>query len=275
MTEQSIKLLLQKACQALLRPIASVLLKTGMTWKEFSDISKTVFVSVATDEFGIRGRPTNVSKTSILTGISRKEVKRQRDLIQEGGALMPNKTTDASRLLTAWYQDSDYVDEQGEPMTLTRHGPAPSFQSLFDTYGGDTPEQTLIKELSGVGSIEIDDDGQLHAKRRYHMPVQTDIGHIQVFCSILIDHANTLSKNLYGDETERLIEGMAINHSIDPDALDAFREFADQRGQLLLEEIDEWLSGHCIDVNSTEKTPIRLGLGVYGFEDKNSKGRTK
>ena len=65
-----IKTTLQSACRALLQPIALVALRCGMTWKEFSDLSKSVFVSVATDEFGLRGRPTNISRVSILTGIS-------------------------------------------------------------------------------------------------------------------------------------------------------------------------------------------------------------
>ena len=68
------KSLLQSVCRQILRPLASMLLKCGMTWKEFSDISKSVFVEAATEEFGIDGRPTNVSRVSILTGISRKEV---------------------------------------------------------------------------------------------------------------------------------------------------------------------------------------------------------
>ena len=72
---------LQNACLAVLRPLASMLLKCGMTWKEFSDVSKSVFVEVASGEYGIDGRPTNVSRVSILTGISRKEIKRQRDLL--------------------------------------------------------------------------------------------------------------------------------------------------------------------------------------------------
>ena len=49
-----IKATLRNALAALLRPIASIVMRGGMTWKEFADLSKTVFVSVATDEFGIR-----------------------------------------------------------------------------------------------------------------------------------------------------------------------------------------------------------------------------
>lgn len=270
-----IKSVLRQSTRTLLRPIASMLLKAGMTWKEFSDISKTVFVSVATEEFGIRGRPTNISRTSILTGVSRKEVKRQREFMQQDEPLLPAKTTDATRLLSAWHQDPLYTQDGGMPRPLPGTGPAPSFQSLFESYGGDTPEQTLLKELETVGSVELDDDGLVYAKRRYHMPVPTDAGHIQIFCSNLNDHARTLCNNLYGTQAEKRLEGVAVNHAIDPDALDDFRKFMDEAGQRYLEEIDAWLSNHSVEENNTDKPLLRLGLGVYAIEETLAEGIPK
>ena len=70
-----------ETCRVLLRPIASLLLKCGMTWREFAEVSKGVFVAVASEDFGLNGRPTNVSRVSILTGVSRKEVARVRGLL--------------------------------------------------------------------------------------------------------------------------------------------------------------------------------------------------
>ena len=122
---------LRSSCRALLRPIASVVLKCGMTWREFSELSKSVFVSVASDEFGIRGRPTNVSRVSILTGISRKEVKRQRELLAEPATSASPKTTDATRLLSGWHQDPAYVGGDGNPLALRPDGDAPSFRVTF------------------------------------------------------------------------------------------------------------------------------------------------
>ena len=72
-----------QTCRVLLRPIASLLLKCGMTWREFSELSKGVFVAVASDEHGLNGRPTNVSRVSILTGVSRKEIARVRGLLDQ------------------------------------------------------------------------------------------------------------------------------------------------------------------------------------------------
>ena len=270
--DTDIKSTLRSSCRALLRPIASVVLKCGMTWREFSELSKSVFVSVATDEYGIRGRPTNISRVSILTGISRKEVKRQRELLAEPEIDGSPKTTDATRLLSGWHQDPAYLDDDGNPLPLPPRGTNPSFESLFDTYGGDTPEQTLARELLKAGSIEEDSDGRYVAKRRYHMPVEMDTGSIRFFGTNLYDHASTLSNNVTGDSSERWLEGFAVDDRISPAAIEAFRAYLDERGQQFLEEIDDWLSRHRIENDDTETTPVRLGLGVYAITGQLPKG---
>ena len=261
-----IKNALINACRTLLRPIALLLLKGGMTWKEFAEISKSVFVSVATDEFGIRGRPTNVSRVSILTGISRKEVKRQRDLLESDQPPVSSKTTDATRLLSGWHQDPDYIGDTGLPLPLEPSGPAPSFESLFKAYGGDTPEQTLTRELENAGSIGRDDAGNYVALRRYHMPAEMDEGNVRFFGTNLHDHANTLCNNLTEAAHQRLLEGFAVDDRVHPEAVEEFRAFLDKRGQEILEEIDDWLNEHRVDDSDSSVTPVRLGIGVYAIE---------
>jgi hypothetical protein len=263
---------LRNACRTLLRPIALVLMRGGMTWKEFADISKSVFVSVATDEFGIRGRPTNISRVSILTGISRKEVKRQRDLLDVKDEPASSKTTDATRVLSGWHQDADYLNSAGSPRALPAAGPAPSFESLFAAYGGDTPEQTLVRELRNAGSIDENDAGEFIAVRRYHMPAAMEEGNVRFFGTNLYDHANTLSNNLAPDGRTKRLEGFAVDAAVDPVHIESFRQFIDQRGQELLEEIDAWLTNHQIEPGDANTSPVRLGLGVYGIEGPLPKG---
>jgi len=111
-----------QTCRVLLRPIASLLLQCGMTWREFAEVSKSVFVTVASQDYGLKGRPTNVSRVSILTGVSRKEIARVRALLEQEAEPMPNKTTDATRLLSGWHQDPDFVAPTGEPLVLAPDG---------------------------------------------------------------------------------------------------------------------------------------------------------
>ena len=44
------------------------LLKHGITWNEFGEISKEAYVKAARDDYGIQGRPTNNSRVAMMTG---------------------------------------------------------------------------------------------------------------------------------------------------------------------------------------------------------------
>ena len=67
-----------------LRPVARILMKAGVGYREYAESSKSAFVEVATSDYGLRGRPTNISRGSVMTGLTRKEVKRLRDKIAAG-----------------------------------------------------------------------------------------------------------------------------------------------------------------------------------------------
>jgi hypothetical protein len=256
---------IHRSCRMLLRPIAHLLLRCGMTWKEFSDLSKCVFVEVATGEFGVRGRPTNVSRVSILTGIARREVARLRKA--EGApAASGDRTSDATRLLSGWHQDAEYAGRDGTPLALAERGPYPSFETLFRRYGGDTPFQTLLKELKSAGSVTQDAQGLLRAARRYHMPAAMSEENIRLFGTNLFDHARTLERNVAGRQDARRFEGRASEERIRAADAALFREFVDERGQLFLEEIDAWLHRHRAGENEPGVQPVRLGVGIYAIE---------
>src|SRR5882762_6362499 len=61
------------AARQWLKPLVHVLVRCGVTWKDFAELAKTAYVEVATEQFGKRGRPTNVSRTAVLTGLARRE----------------------------------------------------------------------------------------------------------------------------------------------------------------------------------------------------------
>ncbi len=237
-----------------------------MTWKEFSELSKRVYVDVATEKFGIRGRPTNVSRVSILTGIGRKEIARLRLASPEAVPAAGERTNDATRVLSGWHQDPDYLDARGAPLPLGERGPAPSFESLFRRYGGDTPFQTLLKELKSAGSVTEDERSRLAAARRYHMPAAMSEENVLLFGSNLFDHARTLERNVAGNKDARRFEGYASDEHIRAGDAAAFRAFVEERGQRFLEEIDAWRHLHRADANEPGAEPVRLGAGVYTIE---------
>lgn len=245
-------------------------MKCGMTWREFSAVSKSAFVAVASDEYGIKGRQTNISRVSILTGINRKEVKRQRELLELAEPIPENKTTDATRVLSGWFQDADFVDEHGNPKELPIDGGNISFASLCQRYGGDVAASTMLKELARVQAVEERPDGHVVALQRHYMPVQFDSEWILNAASVFNDLGVNINHNVVAsDRVPTRFLGRATNPSINPNSLPEFRAFVEAQGEAFLEKIDEWLTEHeATDDEAHELERIRLGVGLFTIQDK-------
>jgi len=264
------KSLIHNACRQILRPLASLLLRCGMTWKEFSDLSKSVFVQTATEEYGIKGRPTNVSRVSILTGISRKEVKRQRDVLEGEARPVERKTTDATRVLSGWFQDPAYLDSNSEPMLLDEAGTNPSFDSLCARYAGGVATPTMLKELVKTRAIERQADGKLKVLSRYYQPAVHDDENLLFAVDRIYDVIETMNNNVFLDENGvPRFGGYADNDAFPVSDIPKFREFLDKRGQEFLEEIDDWLTTHADQNESAGAETARVGISLFATERKN------
>ena len=252
--------------QTLLRPLASFLLKCGITWREFSEMAKTAFVAAATDHYGIQGRPTNVSRVALLTGLARKEVKRQRDLLQQvQPPAPPEKTTDATRVLSGWHQDGDFLQQDNTPRDLD----ADDFADLCRRYCSDVPASALLKELLRVGAVEELANGHFKVVTRYYMPAHADVEWMMTAGTYIADLANTIHYNFDLDAglPTRFL-GRASEACIDRDSLDEYHRFLDVAGQTFLESIDAWLAEHqCSKSDQQSGRGVRLGVGVFHIQN--------
>ena len=262
------KNVLYAAARRLLRPVALLVMRCGMTWREFAALSKSVFVEVATGEFGISGRPTNISRVSILTGISRKEVKRQRDLLAEDYVPAQGRTTDATRVLSGWFQDPLYVDESGAPKLLSRSGDEQSFESLCAAYAGDIAPATMRKELLKTGTIVENDDGQLKAIRRYFQTSLHDDENLRWAFSFIKDLGCTMDNNVFADDLlSTRFARMAENQYLPRDKVSEFSAFLNEHGQGFLERVDNWLAANAVDPSTEKADVLRVGAGLFAIEE--------
>jgi hypothetical protein len=265
---------LATACRRLLRPIVRMLIRGGLPYREFADIAKTVYVDVASRDYGKYGRPTNAARVAILTGLSRKEVsrlRRERADEGEGGQADEGYFTTASRVLAGWHQDPAFTAADGQPLPLNVDAEAPSVLALLKRYGGDMPPVALLGELEHVGAVGRDADGRWRALKRYYMPAQLDATAISRSGSVLEDLGSTVAHNLFRQPGERArFEGRATNGHVATSATKAFGQLVESEGQALLQRIDDWLTEHEIGEEGSEhgsRPGKRLGLGIYWIED--------
>lgn len=270
--------------KSLMKPIIMLFLRNGVTYKEFASLCKSIFVEAAAEDYGIRGRPTNISRISVLTGIDRKEVKRLKDLLKENSTAIEAQSSQdrITRLLTAWHKDPEFIDSEGNPRQMPICGKQNSFQSLARRFGGDVPWQTFHKELLRAGAVTQEGD-LVEAKTRYFFPSQKDPQALLRAGSVISELGETLFHNLYvaddsrtGQKYRHHFERRASNNLIDIKHQKAYQEFLTHEGQAFLERVDTWLSEHeyrtkpeegsNVDVSS--KT-VRVGVGVFGIHQTN------
>ncbi len=266
MAQQPIK----SACHHLLRPVVRMLLRSGITWKDFAELSKAVFVEVAGEDYGIRGRPTNASRVALMTGLSRREVARVRKLSaaqQADAAGAPQGRL--SQVLSGWHQDPDFLDAHGKPRDLAPDGPGASMAELLDRYGGDLPPGAILKEMKSVKLIEETCEGRLRVLSRTYLrsPVDPDI--IRQAGVTLHDHGQTVAHNVNGSRCEPArFDRMVSNANVPGSLVPAFSRLVEERGQAFLELLDDWLSEHELPAeHNSSDSPHRMGVGMFLFEE--------
>lgn len=264
----------------LLKPIARILLRSGMSFRELNELCKKTYIAVATDEFGVDGRPTNVSRVAMLTGMTRRDVRKVRMSLDDEDLEVLGRMNSATRLLSGWYQDADFTDHAGKPLPLPESGPTPSFSELARRYAGDIPVTTLLKELRIAGAIESPGNGLLVARTRFYMPGRTTPATAETLLrsgSVLEDIGDTVDFNLRRrPEDDARFERRATNLRIGTENVNEFRKFIEKEGQTFLEKIDAWLSEHEVpEAELDEHKTIRLGLGAYWIQEPVIEGAQK
>ena len=257
------------ACGRVLEPLVRFLLKGGVSCKEFSELSKAKFVQVATTDFGIRGRPTNASRVAILTGLDRREVRRLRGATTESGEVEIRFMTKASQVLDTWFHDPQFLDGARMPRDLMFEGAGVSFAELIRRSAPGLPAVAMLKELKAAGAVTELPNGTLRPLKRHYIPMEMSDEQSRLWGSTIRDLATTTSYNFTRPaNAPSLFERRAVNLNVAANALPAFKEYLEKEGQAFLDRIDDWLSAHAVTADDPDTKKIRLGAGVYQFQDK-------
>jgi hypothetical protein len=261
------------AYRHLLIPLVRVLLRSGVTWAEFAELSKEAFVDVARSDYGIQGRPTNNSRVAILTGLSRHEVTRVRDVLTGEVPASEPPATRVAQVLTGWHLDAEFRDESGQPKVLPASGPIGSVEALLTRYVGDLPHGAFLKQLQHLGLVEKVGRRDYRVLARSYTRGAADPDILRHLGVALHDHATTLAHNVDAERSEPArFEGMATTTRLAPRYARTFAEFAARRAQAFLEEVDAWLARHELK-DPSDPSGIRMGLGMFLIKDSRRRGR--
>jgi hypothetical protein len=246
-----------------------LLLRYGLPYGVFADVAKRVYVEVARDEFTIYGRKQTRSRVSVLTGLSRKEVKRVESLVRPTDAEAAQRYNRAARVLSAWTRDPLYLDTSGLPRPLDVEGNPQSFAALAKKYSGDVPARAILDELLRVGALALDQDGRAHLLARAYIPVSGEVDKLAILGADVGDLISCIDHNLTSPPADAFFQRKVSYDNLPRDAADELRPLAAIRAQALLEELDAWMALRDRDTNPSVGGAgrARASVGIYYYEE--------
>ena len=259
-----------------LRPLARALLRAGVGYREFEEISKTAFVDIATKDYGLRGRPTNISRVAVMTGLTRKEVRRLRDKSAKGEGAVVVRSTPMAVILHRWYTDETYLDESGQPKTLNFDGEGVTFSTLVKHFGGDIPPGAMRTELRRINAIEELPDGRLRVLKRNVSGLDVHDRLVTGLARVIYPAALTLSHNTNASTGENTwVQRNAVTSSIRPGDLPRLRRISSDRLIEFTESVDDLFVAYetLYEGDSESHSAMTVGVGVYYFEDDSSESQ--
>ena len=257
------------ALQLVLRPIAKILLNIGISVGEFVEVVKLAFVDVATTEFGIRGRPTNISRIAVMTGLTRKEVRRIRNALEAGESTVSVKTTPIAEILHRWHAEKEFIDDDGRPAALSFSEGEHSFSALVKKFGGDVPPGAMRTELKRIGSISEDEDGNLRVVKRSVSPTNQTDNLVTSRVHSAYPLLSTIFENCAKEEGPAgLAQFSAYSTGIDKSDLKRLRRISYDRLSDMAESFDDlFIAYEELQDSSDEKDRTTVAVGLYYFEE--------
>ena len=157
--------ILSTAIFALMKPLARMLIRNGVTFQSFSDVAKRAFVDVGMNQFAIDGRKQTISRVAVLTGLSRKEVQRVLNEGMESDTETHERYNRASWVVAGWVRDRDFCSDEGKPASLPLEGNKGSSE-LVRRYGGDVPAREHRTRPAAASPVGAGVDCQLDSECR-------------------------------------------------------------------------------------------------------------
>lgn len=254
----------------LLRPLIRILLKHGVTYAEFSEVVKTVFVTIAAQEFRVPGKKMSKARIAIVTGLTRKEVQRLTGTDQEERFKLKTNLSRIGRVLSGWHTDPEFTGPYGMPLEIRYDSEVPNdttFVRLVQQYSGDMTPRAMLDELLRVGAVIETDRNWYKVIRREYVPQALAPDFLERVGIGIRDFIHTIEVNLEkaGDRRGLFERTVRRTGGMRAEDLPVFDIYVRDKCQALLEEIDNWLTNlEDPDPNKGDSI-IETGVGIYHF----------
>jgi len=256
---------LSRAVLALLRPLVRILLRNGIAYGSFAELAKKAYVDVAFEDFPPEGKKQSISYISALTGLTRKEARRLHDLANADSNDNEQRYNRATRVISGWLNDSEFLTRAGKPAVLPVEGATGSFAALVKKYSGDITPRAMLAVLDAADSIK-NSGKTVRLVAHAYVPGSDPVEKLTILGTDTAELIATIDHNLVSPSDTLLFQRKVSNRFVKADAVPRFRKLSARRSQVLLESLDSWLTEHEMNSGDAPDGGRYVSVGIYYYE---------
>jgi hypothetical protein len=268
---QSFQQTFTKALLKILKPLARIALQHSISYGPFSEVVKQAFVQAAYEDFSISNRKQTISRVAVLTGLTRKVVKRLKEGTAAPGRQLARKYNRAARVIAGWRRDPAFLTPRGEPADLpfAGEGEEVSFSLLAKYYSGDIHPRAILDELLRIEAVSNLADGRFRLQKQIYWPHNDKEMKLNILGTDVAHLINTIGHNLEADPPDAFVQRKVLYDNLPAECLAAVRQHVRLHAQKLTDHFDKYLSELDRDTNPDVDGSGRhtAGVGIYYFEE--------
>ena len=254
---------LVKAVILLCTPLIRLLIEKGITFPQFRELMKELYVEVADQQFSLDDKKPSDSRIFVLTGIHRKDIKRIRTQDKQEDQQIISSASLSGELVARWSSMPEYLDEKGKPRSLQKNGNATEagFEQLVSSVNKDVRPRVVLEEWLRLNIVRLKDDYVVLNKSAF--VTNKEFKEMAYYLGHNVhDHVASCVSNILSEE-EPMLERSVYYASLTEKSVNKLNDIASKKGDDLLQHLNK----QAIKLYDADKhkddAKYRIRLGVY------------
>lgn len=263
---------LLKAVSWLCKPLIRLLIANGITFPQFRELLKGIYVDVAGQDLLYGGNDVSDSRLFILTGVHRKDIKRLRQMSSDKNLQNFQTASLGGMIVARWLGMTEFLDDKGEPRCLLRNTESnlAGFEQLVTGVSKDIRPRAILDEWLHSGIVSINEKNEICLNQKAFVPTTNFSEQTFYLARNVHDHLAACLHNMQSGNSP-MLERSVYYSSLTPESVQQLRDIAQQEGVALLQKLNHEALLLQQKDEDKENANQRMRFGCYWYDEKQSK----
>jgi len=257
---------LVKTVTLLCKPLIRLLIEKGLTFPQFRELMKELYVEVADEHFSLDAIKPSDSRIFVLTGVHRKDIKRIREQADDESLKVASSASLSGEIVARWTSMPDFLDNKGKPRQLLKSGndATPGFEQLVRSVSKDVRSRVILDEWLRLNIVRLMDEHVVLNQSAF--VTNKEFNEMAYYLGHNVhDHLASCVNNILVED-KPMLERSVYYASLTEDSVNKLRSLASKKGDELLQHVNKQaIKFYDADKQKADAT-YRMRLGVYWYQ---------